>query len=140
MVRHGVKTCFIACANSIGNGGDLTVVAKNLFVFNGAQLNVSSFGKGDAGSLRVTVQETALFEGTDLDGTPSAAVSSLEPRALGNGRAIQISARQLVVKDGATLSSESRALGRAADPRARPQSRTHRTARQPGRNESNVGG
>jgi filamentous hemagglutinin family protein len=45
--------------NGVGDAGGISITAKNLFVSNEAELNVGSFGQGNAGNLQI---KTDLFQ------------------------------------------------------------------------------
>ncbi|WP_250564672.1 filamentous hemagglutinin N-terminal domain-containing protein, partial [Adonisia turfae] len=87
-----------------GTGGDVHIQAQNLEVFNGAQLNTSSFGIGNAGSVILLIDETAWFEGSNpRNGSASGAFSSIETDGARMGGNVRIQARNLEVLDGAQL-------------------------------------
>ena len=54
-------------AGSIGDGGNLTIETEKLTLNNGAQINVSTFGAGNAGNLLVNATESVELNGTFLD-------------------------------------------------------------------------
>lgn len=102
--------------NAIGNGGNLSLTAQNLFATNGAQFSAGTFGRGNGGNLTIHVRDTAIFAGEDATKTfPSGAFSSAEPGALGNSGNLQISARRLILSNSANLRSSSRNTGLAGD-------------------------
>jgi large exoprotein involved in heme utilization and adhesion len=101
---------------AVGTGGNLQVIASNLEVTNGAQLNASTFGEGNAGDVVLTIAETARFDGVNsFNGSISSAVVQVERGALGQGGNLQVSATNLEVTNGAVLSASTFGEGNAGD-------------------------
>ncbi len=87
-----------------GNGGNLTIETKSLLVVDGAQIGTTTFGLGDAGELSVTAKSVELL-GTNANGFSSGLFAS----ALGSGDGgnLTILADQLIIRDGATISTSN---------------------------------
>ncbi|UBF24872.1 filamentous hemagglutinin N-terminal domain-containing protein [Kovacikia minuta CCNUW1] len=101
---------------AVGDGGNFSLTAGNLFVTNGAQLNASTFGRGSAGNLTITAHDTASFDGTDRDGTASSGIfSRVNPDAVGNGGDLSLTAENLFVTNGAQLSTGTSGRGSAGN-------------------------
>lgn len=99
-------------SNGNGNAGNLTINTRQLMVRDGAAISASSNGRGAGGKLDVNASESIELAGNVL--TPTGlARSSLSARARSTGRAgdLNISTRQLIIRDGAiaTVSSTSTA-------------------------------
>lgn len=99
-------------SNGNGNAGNLTINTRQLMVRDGAAISASSNGRGAGGKLDVNASESVELAGNVL--TPTGlARSSLSARARSTGRAgdLNISTRQLIIRDGAiaTVSSTSTA-------------------------------
>jgi filamentous hemagglutinin family protein len=97
---------------SLGNGGDINIQTRSLSVTDGAQLGVSTYGQGNAGSINLTATNTVSFDG-QRNGFPSSAFSSVEPGALGHGGDINILTRNLFVTEGAQLVVSTHGQGNA---------------------------
>jgi large exoprotein involved in heme utilization and adhesion len=98
-----------------GNGGNLTVETDRLLIRDGARISVSTLGKGDAGDLTITAQSVELI-GTSADGKIASSLLALvDSEARGNGGKVTINAQNLLVRDGALISVETRAAGIAGD-------------------------
>ncbi len=96
----------------IGKGGDINITAGSLSVTNGAYLSASTLGQeGDAGSVNINARDTVSFNGVGSNGLPSAAFSTVESGAVGNGTGINITAGSLSVMNGALLSASTRGQG-----------------------------
>jgi filamentous hemagglutinin family protein len=89
--------------DGIGNSGGINLAAGSLMVTNGAQLDTSTFGVGDSGSVKLTVSRLATFDGNDSDGFLSGAISSVAPGARGRGGNVELTAGSLLVTNGAQL-------------------------------------
>jgi filamentous hemagglutinin family protein len=97
---------------AVGNGGGIEITARNLTVTNGAQLVASTFGQGNAGSVKITATGDVSFDGIK-DGFGSTVFSSVEQGAIGNGGGIEITARNLTVTNGAQLEASTKGQGNA---------------------------
>jgi large exoprotein involved in heme utilization and adhesion len=97
-----------------GKGGDIEITSNSLSVTDGAQLAASTLGRGDAGNVRIRATEKVSFIGVDSNGNPSAAGSTVERGAEGNGGDVEIITGSLSLTD-AFISSESLGTGIAGD-------------------------
>lgn len=99
-------------SNGNGNAGNLTINTGQLMVRDGAAISASSNGRGAGGKLDVNASESVELAGSVLNPT-GLARSSLSARARSTGRSgdLNISTRQLIIRDGAiaTVSSTSTA-------------------------------
>ena len=111
--RSGIATGAFSSVDpgAIGDGGNFSLTAGNLFVTNGALLSSSTVSRGRAGNLTITVRDTAVFDGTDRNGIASAAGSTVEPGAIGDGGNFSLTARNLFVTNGAFLSASTLGQG-----------------------------
>ncbi|NEO68971.1 filamentous hemagglutinin N-terminal domain-containing protein [Moorena sp. SIO3H5] len=98
--------------NAIGNGGDLTIETENLQLTDGAQISATTFGEGDAGSIRVQATEMELI-GTSPGGLLSGLLANVEPDAIGNGGNLTINTERLRVTDGAQIRANTFGKGNA---------------------------
>jgi filamentous hemagglutinin family protein len=105
-------------ANQVGIGaegkaGNIEVVTGNLSVTNGSQLVASTYGKGDAGNIKITASDgNVSFDGVRNGSTsPSAAFSEIAPEATGKGGNVELVARNLSVTNGARLSTSTYGTG-----------------------------
>ncbi|NEZ60131.1 filamentous hemagglutinin N-terminal domain-containing protein [Leptolyngbyaceae cyanobacterium CCMR0081] len=100
-----------------GQAGDIYIIARNVEVLNGAELNASTFGKGDAGNIILEIEETVRFDGVNpVDPSRvSLAVSSVQIGGMGQGGNVQISATNLEVLNSAQLSTSVFGIGDAGD-------------------------
>jgi filamentous hemagglutinin family protein len=101
--------------SGVGQGGTLTLNAGSLSVTNGAQLDSSTFGQGDAGNVSITVREAATFDGVGSNGRSSSAGSEVGTSGVGQGGTLTLEAGFLSVTNGATLSSSTSGQGNAGN-------------------------
>ncbi|MFL9458880.1 filamentous hemagglutinin N-terminal domain-containing protein [Tolypothrix bouteillei VB521301_2] len=79
-----------------GNGSDINIKSGSLSLTDGALLNVSTFGKGDAGSISIQAKDSVLLSDSIIFG-------NVEAGGDGNVGSINVAASSLTLKDGAQL-------------------------------------
>ena len=99
---------------TVGKGGNIEINSRNLNVNNGARLVTTTGGKGDAGSIKITATDNIFLDG-NKDNISSAALSQLEPSAVGKGGNIEINSRNLTITNGAGLSTTTGGKGDAGN-------------------------
>ena len=100
---------------AVGNGGNLNITGRTLSVTNGAQLDASTSGQGNAGNLTIAVADGISFDGVGSDGIPSVASSQVAPGGVGNGGNLNITGRTLSVTNGAVLSASTLGQGNSGN-------------------------
>ncbi|WP_424100611.1 hypothetical protein [Moorena producens] len=90
--------------DGIGNGGTLTIDTEYLRLIDGGQITVTTFGKGDGGSLKVQATEMELI-GTSPQGFPSGLFANVGPTGTGKGGNLTIDTTTLRVMDGAQIAA-----------------------------------
>jgi filamentous hemagglutinin family protein len=97
-----------------GDAGDLTITTGVLIVRNGAQVEASTSGSGQGGTLTVNASDSVELSGTTADGQ---APSGLFSRTKGDAAAgeLTIATGRLIIRDGATASTSTSGLGDAGD-------------------------
>ncbi len=88
---------------AVGKGSSVNITTDSLSVSNGAQLQASTKGRGDAGSVNITARDTVSFDGVGSNGLPSAAFSAVTENAEGKGGSVNITVGSLSVTNGARL-------------------------------------
>jgi filamentous hemagglutinin family protein len=86
-----------------GSGGNITIGAGSLQLRDGGQLSASTFGQGNAGSVKITATD-AVF----LTGGQTTIFSTVEAGGVGKGGNIDIDAASLSLTDGAQLQTSPR--------------------------------
>jgi large exoprotein involved in heme utilization and adhesion len=91
-------------AGAVGTGGDIRITATNVEMLNGAQLQASTLGTGDAGNVVIEARDRVVFDNSD-------ALSDVTAGATGAGGNVEITANSLVVINGAQLSASTFGTG-----------------------------
>jgi filamentous hemagglutinin family protein len=99
-----------------GKGGDVTVITDSLEVRDGARLDASTNGQGDAGNVVITARDRLLFQGVSANGElGSAAYSRVGFDAIGKGGNVEITAGNVEIRDGGGLIANTEGLGNAGN-------------------------
>jgi filamentous hemagglutinin family protein len=97
-----------------GKGGGIEIFTRNLLVTNGGGLTVGTYGKGDAGKIKITASANVSFSG-GVTQFRSAALSGVAPGVTGNGGAIEIAGANIIITNGALLNASTEGTGSAGD-------------------------
>lgn len=113
---------------AVGNAGDIDIAAQSLAVTDGAQIlaavvgestdfqgNPISGGRGDAGSIRVEIEENLRLFGVDVDGFPSGILTLSGRGALGAAGEVAVRADSVQIEDGAVIESSTFNSGESGD-------------------------
>ncbi|WP_334745832.1 two-partner secretion domain-containing protein [Nostoc sp.] len=100
--------------NAVGNGGNVDVTTRSLFITNGANLSASTQGDGNAGKINIIAQDIVSSDGASAKG-PSTIESRVAENAVGNGGDVDVTTRSLFITNGAELSSSSQGNGAAGN-------------------------
>ena len=100
-------------SGGVGQGGNVNIITRSLFVTNGAQLAALTRGTGDTGSVRINARDTVTFDGVGSNGNSSGAYSFVETGAVGKGGDINITTGSLSVTNGAQLQTWTSGQGDA---------------------------
>jgi filamentous hemagglutinin family protein len=84
-----------------GKGGNLTVTTERLQIRDGAQVSVSTGGTGNAGDLTVNAEAIELIGSSPLSLSGLFATAVIDTGAGGD---LNVSAQNLTIRDGATIS------------------------------------
>jgi filamentous hemagglutinin family protein len=95
-------------------GGNIEITTPILEVFNGAQLQTSTDGRGDAGDVIIRAGDRIRFAGRS-GAFASGALSTVETRGVGQGGNIQIETAVLEVVNGARLNASTQGQGDAGN-------------------------
>ncbi len=104
---------FIHKAIVIRKSGKIILNTKNLTVANGAGIDSSTFGTGNAGNVTVNATETVSLEGKGRDGGNGVISSSVELGAIGKGGEVNVNATNLFLTKGAQILSATFGEGNA---------------------------
>ncbi|MCC5667919.1 filamentous hemagglutinin N-terminal domain-containing protein [Nostoc sp. CHAB 5784] len=96
-----------------GKAGGVSITTGSLEITNGARLDASTLGKGDAGSVTITATDAIKFDGEGKDGSDSGAYSRVYPGAEGKAGGVSITTGSLEVTNGARLDASTEGKGDA---------------------------
>jgi filamentous hemagglutinin family protein len=108
------RSGLFADTKASGNAGNLTIATKNLIVRDGAAVSTLTKNDEDGGDLNVNATESIKLIGISTNGkTPS----GLFARTEGNGNAgnLMIATKNLIVRDGAAVSTRTENDGDGGD-------------------------
>ena len=90
---------------AVGDAGDVIITTGSLSLINGGQVDTSTFGQGNTGSVEINASDI-IIEG---DGTGISTNSA--QNALGNTGYINITANSLVIRDDANIKAQTAGEG-----------------------------
>ncbi|AFY55547.1 filamentous hemagglutinin family N-terminal domain protein [Rivularia sp. PCC 7116] len=98
-------------SNAVGNGSNITINTKKLFVTNGALLNTFSFGQGNAGNIFINAIDSIILDGVGNNNIPG----GIQTFTFNNGDAgeIQLTTGLLSVTNGAQIITSTNGEGDA---------------------------
>jgi filamentous hemagglutinin family protein len=99
-----------------GNGGNIHITTGSLSLTNGSELFVSSQGQGNGGSVTIDARNTVVFDGGQRkspNDRSNGAYSRVEPGAVGQGGNVNITTGSLSVTNGAVLTTSTFGQGDA---------------------------
>ena len=92
-------------SGALGHGGKIDLDAGSVSLTNGAQIISATFGKGDAGGVRLNVTRDFFAYGKSRLGFGSGVFTSVEPGAVGHGGNIDLDAGSVSLNNGAQIAS-----------------------------------
>jgi large exoprotein involved in heme utilization and adhesion len=96
--------------------GDIQMQGRRVTLTEGSQVVSVALTEGQAGDLRVSASELLELEGTSADGGfPTGLFNEVEQEATGEGGTLTIETGQLIIKDGAQVSTTTWGTGRGVD-------------------------
>ena len=102
-----------------GNGGEIKIEAKSVFVTNGGQVSTEINDIGEAGNISIIAEDEVIFDGAarneDGDTFSSIIFSRVRPQAVGDGGNVFIKARSVSLTNGALIISETGGKGNGGD-------------------------
>ncbi len=102
-------------SGAVGNSGNITISTTSLDATNGGDIDASIFGRGDAGSLKITATDTITFDGKDSDGFASGATSQVDEEAVGDAGGVTIDTGSLFLTNGGRVGANTFGQGNAGN-------------------------
>ncbi|MBD2254073.1 filamentous hemagglutinin N-terminal domain-containing protein [Nostoc parmelioides] len=91
---------------AFGNGGNIDITTGSLVVTNGGQISTNLFGRGNAGNVMITADDTASFAGTGSR-APSGVSSGVADVGVGKAGNINITSKFLSLTNQAEFNSRT---------------------------------
>lgn len=101
----------ISRVNGVGDSGGIEIEAGEVVIQGGAGLDASVLGTGNAGAIRIEVAGDFTLAGEDSQAFASSISSTVQPGAQGNSGGIEITARNLALRDGAEIAASTLGQG-----------------------------
>ncbi|MEQ8755906.1 MAG: filamentous hemagglutinin N-terminal domain-containing protein [Coleofasciculus sp. G1-WW12-02] len=98
-----------------GNSGEIELTTTSLELTNGAHVNASTGGVGDAGAVKITATDSVRLDGDSSDGFPSGVFTIVAPGAEGDSRGIELTTASLELTNGAQVNANTSGGGNAGD-------------------------
>jgi large exoprotein involved in heme utilization and adhesion len=105
----------IVLANAEGNSEGIRITADSLSLQDGAVLNTSTAGTGNAGAIEIQTTGSVSLQGEGSRGLGSSILSRVDPGASGNSGKIRITADALTLENGAVVSASTSGVGNGGD-------------------------
>lgn len=95
-----------------GSGSDIAIATKKLFVQNGSRVATYTSAKGRAGAITVNATDSIELIGTSANGNAASTLGTVViGKSEGAGGNIAIATKQLIIRDGGLLLSNTSGLG-----------------------------
>ncbi|MEH1925399.1 two-partner secretion domain-containing protein [Nostoc sp.] len=98
-----------------GRGGNINLTTGSLFLTNGGIVNASTFSRGNGGDITIDARDRILIDGIGTTGFSSGVFSAVSPIAVGNGGNIYLITDSLYLSNVGRLSTSSVGQGKAGD-------------------------
>ena len=103
----------VALPGTAGNSGGIKIETGSLSLKNGAAVNASTRGEGDAGAITIKATDSITLSGEDSQGFSSSIGSQVGQEAKGTSRGINIDTRSLSLQNGAVVDASTLGEGDA---------------------------
>ncbi|NER23355.1 MAG: filamentous hemagglutinin N-terminal domain-containing protein [Symploca sp. SIO1C2] len=96
-----------------GHSGGIELTTSSLELNNGAELDASTFGIGNAGAVKITATDSVRLDGESSTGNTSAIFSAVAPEAKGTSGGIELTTSTLELTNGAQVTASTAGVGDA---------------------------
>jgi large exoprotein involved in heme utilization and adhesion len=97
----------------VGNSGGIRIDTAALRLENGAIIDTSTFGKGNAGPIQINAKDSIYLVGASLAGARSGIGSQIGHSGIGNSGEIVANTSALRIEDGGYIDTSTHGLGNA---------------------------
>ncbi|MBE8967459.1 filamentous hemagglutinin N-terminal domain-containing protein [Nostocales cyanobacterium LEGE 12452] len=109
--KNGFPSAIFSLVNTgtVGNGGNITIDSGDFSLSDGALLNASTFGQGNAGDIRINAKDAITVSGTSQEtGLSSALFTFTDSTSTGKGGDINANTNIFRVSDSALVDARTR--------------------------------
>jgi large exoprotein involved in heme utilization and adhesion len=100
----------------VGNAGNINIdLTNSLLVANGANITSNTDGKGNAGNITIRAKENVTLDGFRTSLSETGISSDVEVYGIGKGGNVDIEAKNLTLKGGAAISTQTLGQGNAGN-------------------------
>ncbi len=110
-----IRLSQLSAVNARGAGGDIRVWGERVTLTDGSQIEVSTLGAEAGGTLVVNASKLLEVIGTSADGFSSALGTIVYPDAIGDGGLVVINTPELLIRDGAGVSTNTFGRGKGGN-------------------------
>ena len=96
-----------------GSAGDVIIDTSSLSLTNGGIIGADTFGQGNAGSIKITANDTISIDGENSDGVTSLVSGNVAPEASGNAGDVTINTGYLSLTNGGIIAADTFSQGNA---------------------------
>ncbi|MEA5572567.1 filamentous hemagglutinin N-terminal domain-containing protein [Calothrix sp. UHCC 0171] len=101
-------------SDTVGNGGDIRITAREISFKNGSKIGASSFGQGNAGNILIDASDKVSFDGVGGSFQVSSGVDTTTSKT-GNGGDISVKTGTLSLINGAQINASTAGKGNGGD-------------------------
>jgi filamentous hemagglutinin family protein len=97
----------------IGDASKIEIITDNLTLTQGGAIIASTFGRGNAGQIKVTASDTISADGEGEDGFSSGIFSTVNEKAVGDAGGVEIATGNLSLANGGQIDASTFGQGNA---------------------------
>ncbi|HBB30707.1 MAG TPA: hypothetical protein DC064_02445, partial [Cyanobacteria bacterium UBA9273] len=105
-ISNGAGIESLVAKGAVGDGNEISIQARSLFLTNNAELSASTNGRGNAGGVKINTTDTVSFDN-------SWASSAVESLGIGDGGNVDINTRSVALTNDAKLLAFTAGQGNA---------------------------
>ena len=102
-------------AGGVGKGGDIKIKTNSLALTNGAEISADTSGRGNGGNITINARDNITFDGIASNNFSSGAYTTVKSDAIGNAGIIKLTTDSLFLNNGGLLSTETLGKGDAGE-------------------------
>ena len=112
-LAEGSRISSVVNDQAIGNGNQVTINARNLFLSDGSLVVTSTLGQGNAGDISINAAENITLDGATSENIPSSIASLTSLRGVGDAGRIEVLTGNLTLTNGGLVTAATFGQGNA---------------------------